>query len=148
MKLDEFDFQLIRALKKDARQTIAELSDQLGVPRATVHERISRMKKAGVIKRFTIEEDYARTGQQTLSFVFATFDRRSKSGIRDVARDLANLNGVVGVYILSGEWDLLLKVRGRDIDDIGSLVIDRIGSMSGISRTMAMPCFEATKEEK
>jgi DNA-binding Lrp family transcriptional regulator len=147
IKLDETDYLLLDALKKDARQTIAELSTRLGVPRATVHERIMRMKKAGVIKRFTIEEDYSKTGLPTLSFVFAEYDRQSPVNQHEVARQIAKISGVLGVYIVSGEWDLLIKVRGRTIEDIGNLILDRIRGTPGVFKTYTMACFDVAKDE-
>ncbi|MEW6748461.1 MAG: Lrp/AsnC family transcriptional regulator [Candidatus Micrarchaeota archaeon] len=147
IKLDKYDHHILHALKKDARQTMARLSDRFGIPRATIHERISRMKKAGVIKRFTIEEDYHKTGLQTLSFVFVEYDPRSKLRQKDVARELAHVSGVVGVYMLSGEWDFLLKIRARSIEEIGNLVMDRIHMMPGILKTSALACFEVTKDD-
>jgi len=147
IKLDKYDQHLLHALKKDARQTIASLSERFGIPRATIHERITRMKKAGVIKRFTIEEDYHKTGLQTLSFVFVGYDPRSKLRQKDVARELAKVSGVTGVYLLSGEWDFLLKVRATSIEEMGNLVMDRIHIMPGILKTSALTCFEVTKDE-
>jgi DNA-binding Lrp family transcriptional regulator len=147
IKLDENDYQLLFYLKKDARQTIAELSKELGMPRATVHERISRMRQAGVIRRFTIEENYAMTGLPTLSFVFVEYDRQSKLDQHEVARSISKIGGVLGVYIVSGEWDLLVKVRGKTIEDIGNIILERIRATPGVFKTYTMACFEVAKDE-
>lgn len=147
IKLDENDFHILHALKQDARQTIAELSNALGIPRATVHERISRMKKAGVIRRFTIEEDYSKTGLPTLSFVFVEYDRQSRLDQHEVARSISKISGVLGVYIVSGEWDLLAKVRGKNIEDIGNIILERIRTTPGVFKTYTMACFEVSKDE-
>jgi DNA-binding Lrp family transcriptional regulator len=146
IKLDENDFQLLQALKLDARKTIAELSALLRIPRATVHERISRMKKAGVIRRFTIEEDYSKTGLPTLSFVFIEYDRQSRIDQHEVARNIAKISGVLGVYIVSGEWDMLVKVRGKSIEDIGNIILERIRTTPGVFKTYTMACFEVAKD--
>ncbi|MFH0884622.1 MAG: Lrp/AsnC family transcriptional regulator [Candidatus Micrarchaeota archaeon] len=146
IKLDEFDFKLLQALKQDARKTIAELSTMLGIPRATVHERISRMKKAGVISRFTIEEDYSKTGLPTLSFVFVEYDRHSRLDQHEVARSIGKISGVLGVFIVSGEWDLLVKVRGKNIEDIGNIILERIRTTPGVFKTYTMACFEVAKD--
>lgn len=146
IKLDEYDFQLLQALKQDARKTIAELSTLLGIPRATVHERISRMKKAGVIRRFTIEEEYSKIGLPTLSFVFVEYDRQSRIDQHEVARNIAKISGVLGVYIVSGEWDMLIKVRGKSIEDIGNIILERIRTTPGVFKTYTMACFEVAKD--
>jgi Lrp/AsnC family leucine-responsive transcriptional regulator len=147
IKLDEFDFHILDALKKDARQTIAELSTSLGMPRATVHERIMRMKKAGVIKRFTIDQDYSLTGLPTMSFVLASYAPVSRTDQHESAKLVGKIPGVLGVYIISGEWDLLIKVRGQSIESIGTLILDRIRNIPGIAKTYTMACFEVVKDE-
>lgn len=147
IKLDENDYHLLSALKADARKTIAALSAMLGMPRATVHERISRMKRAGIIRRFTIEEDYSKTGLPTLSFVFVEYDRQSGANQHEVARSIAKIGGVLGVYIISGEWDLLIKVRGKNIEDIGKTILERIRTTPGVFKTYTMACFEVAKDE-
>ncbi len=147
IKLDETDFLILDALKKDARQTIAEMSNALGVPRATVHERIMRMKKAGVIRRFTIEQDYRLTGLPTMSFVLASYAQAARTDQHEAARAVATIPGVLGVYIISGEWDLLIKVRGVSIESIGTLILDRIRNTPGIAKTYTMACFEVAKDE-
>jgi len=145
--LDEKDRELLRELKKDSRATVAELSKRLGMPRSTVHERIIRMRKAGIIRRFTIEEDYKKTGLPTMAFALASYDPQQKADQHEVAKEVSKIPGVLGVYIISGEWDMLIKVRGRSIEDIGTTVLDRIRGVRGILKTYTMSCFEVVREE-
>ena len=147
IKLDEKDYTILEALKEDSRSTIAELSNRLGIPRATIHERIVRLSKAGVIKRFTIEPDYKKTGMPTLTFVFASYIQAARTDQHEAAKKVSQIPGVLGVYIISGEWDLLIKVRGKSIEDIGTLILDRIRNTPGIAKTYTMACFEVAKDE-
>ena len=147
IKLDEKDLLILDALQKNARKTITELSNEFGIPRATVHERIAGLRKSGVIRRFTIEQDYQKTGLPMLAFVFAEYDRQSGINQHEVARNIAKLPGVLGVYVLSGEWDLLIKARGRNIEDMGNLIIDRIRNVPGVFKTYSMTCYEVAKDE-
>ena len=147
IKLDEKDLLILEALHKDARQTIAELSNELGIPRATVHERIVGLRESGVIRRFTIEQDYKMTGLPTLSFVFAEYDRTAKADQHEVAKTIGKIPGVFGVYIVSGEWDLLIKIRGKSIEDIGTMILDKIRAVPGVYKTYTISCFEIAKDE-
>jgi DNA-binding Lrp family transcriptional regulator len=146
-RLDENDRELLRALKKDSRATVAELSKALGMPRSTVHERIIRMRKAGIIKRFTIEEDYRKTGLPTMAFALASYDPQQKADQHEVAKEVSKIPGVLGVYIISGEWDMLIKIRGKSIEDIGMTVLNRIRNVKGVLKTYTMSCFEIVREE-
>jgi DNA-binding Lrp family transcriptional regulator len=57
------------------------------------------------------------------------------------------MSGVYEVHIISGEYDLLLKVRGKTLDDIGTLVVDKLRQLKGVGRTITFACFETVKEE-
>ena len=146
-RIDQKDHVILHALKKDARKTIADLSHELGIPRATVHERIMKLKQSGVIKRFTIEQDYSLIGLPTMGFVFASYDMNAKVDQHQLARNISNIGGVYGVYVISGEWDLLIKVRGKSIEDIGTLIVDKIRKTPGIAKTHSIACFEVVLDE-
>ncbi|MBN1170114.1 Lrp/AsnC family transcriptional regulator [Candidatus Micrarchaeota archaeon] len=145
--LDQKDQDILHALQKDSRKTVAELSNELGIPRATVHERIVKLRKTGVIKRFTIEQDYGRTGKPTMAFVFASYDRNAHIDQHQLAKKVSQVGGVLGVYVVSGEWDLLIKVRGKSIEHIGTLIVDEIRRLPGIFKTHSIACFEAVKDD-
>lgn len=57
------------------------------------------------------------------------------------------MENVREVYIISGEWDLLLKVRGRDLAEIGQLILDKLRGMKGVGKTITCTCFGTIKEE-
>jgi DNA-binding Lrp family transcriptional regulator len=143
--LDQKDHDILRALKRNSRKTVAELSKELGIPRATVHERIMKLGKRGVIKRFTIEQDYDKMGLPTMAFISITYDSTIK--LNQLTQKLSNIEGILGVYVVSGEWGILLKIRGKSIEDIGNLIVSKIMKIPGITRTKTLACFEVTKDE-
>lgn len=145
--LDQKDHDILHALRKNSRKTVAELSNELGIPRATVHERIMKLKKNGVIKRFTIEQDYSKVGLPTMAFVFASYERSPNINQHQLGKQIASISGVLGVYIVSGEWDVLIKVRGKSIEAIGTLIVDQIRNTPGIAKTHTVACFEVVKDE-
>ena len=57
MKLDENDLKLIELLKKDARASVTSLAEITGMARVTTHDRMVRLIKDGVIKRYTVDVD-------------------------------------------------------------------------------------------
>ncbi|EMR74764.1 transcriptional regulator [Thermoplasmatales archaeon SCGC AB-540-F20] len=65
----------------------------------------------------------------------------------NLARRIAKLQGINEVHIISGEYDLLLKVRGKSLEEIGKLVVDKLRELKGVGRTLTCACFETVKEE-
>jgi DNA-binding Lrp family transcriptional regulator len=50
------------------------------------------------------------------------------------------------VHIITGDWDILIKVRERDVDTIGKFVIDRLRAVKGVEKTLTCVVFETEKE--
>ncbi|MDV3103765.1 MULTISPECIES: Lrp/AsnC family transcriptional regulator [Thermococcus] len=145
--IDEVDLKLLEELRENARENIASLSKKLKIPRTTVHYRIKKLVDEGVIEKFTIKPNYKKLDLGTTAFILARYDPDSGINQREVARRVAALDGVYEVHIITGEWDLLIKVRARNSEEIGKIVIDRLREIKGISQTVTMVSFVSVKEE-
>lgn len=145
-ELDSLDERILQALKKDGRRGAAELARDLAQPRTTIAERIRRLEERKVILGYTAKINHAALGQGVVSFVMASFTPASGTSQKEVARRIARLQGVEEVYVVSGEWDILAKVRGPSIEGIGELVLDKIRTTPGVARTLTMASFAGIRE--
>lgn len=127
---DNIDRQLIGLLLVNARQSVTELARKLGAGRTTVHERIARLEKSGLISGYSAIlstdpfQDYVQAFV-TLSIV----QKRQK----DVLAHLQSLPEVVGCYTISGDFDLLAVVQAPHVEDIDA-VLDEILGYTGVER--------------
>lgn len=144
--IDEKDSAILAELIKDARKTTKSIAKELGIPRATVHDRIARMEQKGVIKRYTAVPDYAQLGLGVTAFVLVQFEPEKGVSQRDTAEEIARLDGIFEVHMISGEYDMLLKVRGSSMEEIGKLVIDKLRDVKGVARTLTCAVFTTVKE--
>ena len=146
--LDDKDLLIIRELRKNARNSTKQIALNVDIPRVTVHDRIQKMVKKEVIKKFTILPDYDKLGLHTTLFVFvASNPYESKVSISDIAKKITTFPGVYEVHIVSGEYDILLKIRGKSFDEVGKKTIAKIRQIRGVGRTFTCPCFTTIKEE-
>ncbi len=145
--MDEKDLMILEKLKENARKTVNEIAKEVGLPRTTVGERIKRLMKEGVVKKFTTMLNYEKLGKPVTAFVLISFLPNPKISQRQLAREIARIKNVYEVYIIAGEWDLLLKVRGKDMEEIGQLILDKLRSMKGVGKTVTCTCFSVVKEE-
>jgi Lrp/AsnC family transcriptional regulator, leucine-responsive regulatory protein len=76
----------------------------------------------------------------------ASFTPASGTSQREVAKRIARLHGVEEVFVISGEWDILAKVRGASIESIGELVLEKIRTTPGVARTLTMASFASIRE--
>jgi Lrp/AsnC family leucine-responsive transcriptional regulator len=145
--IDKKDEIILAELKKNARQSTKAIAKSVNIPRVTVHDRIYKMVEKGVIKSFNVSVDYKKIGFSSEVFVFVSFLPNPDVSQRQLAKRIAKLPGVYEVHIISGEYDLLLKVRGTALEDIGKLVVDKLRQLEGVGKTVTFACFETVKEE-
>jgi DNA-binding Lrp family transcriptional regulator len=145
--IDKKDELILAELKKDARTPTKTIASRINIPRVTVHDRIQKMIKKGVIKSFSPTLDHTKLGFQSSVFIFISFLPNPDVSQRQLASRIAKLPGVHRVYIISGEYDLLLKVRGTSMEAVGKLVVDKLRQLQGVGKTVTFACFETIKEE-
>jgi len=147
LSIDEKDRMILEALRKDSSKPISKLSKELGIPRATVQDRINKLIKQGIIKRFTIVPDYSKLGRPVTAFVMISFHPSPEVSQRELARQIALLPEVEEVHLISGQWDILVKIKVKDVESAGAFVIDRIRTMKGVEKTETCVSFECVKED-
>jgi len=145
--IDKKDKIILTELKKNARNSTKNIAARVKIPRVTVHDRIQKMVERGIIKSFNVTIDYKKVGFSSEVFIFVSFLPNLEVSQRQLAKRITKLPGVSEVHIISGEYDLLLKVRGKSLEEIGKLVIDKLRQLQGVGRTLTCACFETVKEE-
>lgn len=144
--LDEKDSAILEELIKDSRKTTKAIAKALDMPRATVHDRIVKMEQKKVIRKYTTVPDYSQLGIGVSAYILVQFTPQEGLSQRETAEEISELKGIYEVHMISGEYDMLLKVRGSSMEDIGKLVIDRLREVKGVSRTLTCACFTTIKE--
>lgn len=134
--MDEKDSEILAELMKDGKAKIKALSRKLGLPMSTVHHRILRMEKDGVIKRYAAIPDYRKVGLPIAAYIFINVDYTKIESQEDVAREIRRLPNVLDVSIVSGEIDIIAKIRAKDVDDMGDAVIKKLRTIKGIAKTV------------
>ena len=139
IKTDETDARILELLSRDAKMRIHLLARKVGIPASTAHHRIKRMEQAGIISSYTINKDYKKLGYGILAHVLVFVDvtelKKMKKTQQDIALALSRIDGAERAEIITGEADLLLTVRCRDMDDYRRILLGKIQAVEGITET-------------
>jgi DNA-binding Lrp family transcriptional regulator len=147
--LDAGDLKILKIIQANCRLTAREISDQTGLPVTTVFAKIKRIERAGLVKGYHAILKAEELGANTTAFIFASFAYKSEERLisqRKVATEIANFAEVQEVHIVSGEWDILVKVKTRDVNSVGRFVVDKLRLVRGIEKTLTCLVFESEKE--
>ena len=130
--LDETDYKLLRLLRENARMSYSRLAQELGLSESAVRKRLSKLIKMGVIKKFTIIYD---TGNEIRAFILVR--TQPPVSVPEVSEKMLKLEHVEAVYEVTGDYDILVVVRGETIEDVNK-TIDYIRAIPGVAATNSM----------
>ena len=144
--LNPKDQKILDELVRDGRKPVVDISNELGIPRATVQERIQKMRESGIIRKFAAIPDYSLLGRPVTAFILVSFMPGTVSQ-KQLAEQIGRIPRVHEVHLITGEWDIVLKVRAESMDQLGKLVVDKLRDMKGVARSVTCICFNTVKEE-
>ena len=112
--MDDIDLRLVSALVADARTSYAELARMVGLSGPSVHDRVRRLERSGVIRGYSADVDPAAVGLGVTALVGIL----QREGVEqdDLADALAEVEEVEDCWFVAGEEAFVVKVRGADID--------------------------------
>ena len=146
MKIDEKDKQLLSLLQKNCKLSLRELSQITEMRETTIFARIKRLEKEEVIKEYRAILDHKAVGKNVLTFILIKYDPSSGFTQREVAEKIANLPEIQEVHIIAGDWNMIAKVREKDVEGLGKAVLDKIREIKGVKETVSLIVFESIKE--
>jgi len=137
---DSTDLELLRLLQIDSKMKIAELAKEVGKGIATVHARMKSLKERGIIRRYAAVIEPSKVGRETLAFILVTVRYRvpGRKGVlsqREFCKEIAVHPLVQGVHVVSGDYDVLLKIRTRNIDEMNQFIVDFLRQLPQVDKT-------------
>lgn len=137
--MDAKDRKIVEALKKNSRQTVRGIAKQTGIRPSTVHQRITKLRKGGIIEKFTVKLNNKAVGENFIVFMFV-------STKKDLSAAFFQNSHIKEVFGITGEYDLLLKLKFRDVDDFNRFVIG-LRKNKAIEKTLTSVATITLKEE-
>lgn len=129
--IDKLDGSLIAALSANPRTGIQELSNRLGVARATVYSRLEKLETTGVVTGYGPNIDFGKIGHGVTAFITIELQQ---GRFNDVVPMLEAMPQVIEAHALAGEGDIICRVAARSNDHLMELV-QEILSTPGVRRS-------------
>ena len=120
-------------MQENARTPFLEIARKLGVSGATIHERVGRLLDEGVIQGFTTVLKPKKLGFEVIALVRVTIDHPT-TDMQEFNETLKSIPEVIEAHHVTGDTDIVLKVRTKNIDDLRGLLVDKIQYLKGVVR--------------
>ena len=132
-QIDNLDKKILNALIADARTPYSELGKRFRVSPATIHVRIEKLKKAEIITGTKLTIEPKHLGYDVCCFIGITL--KSAGDYPEVITQLRQFEEVVEAYYTTGKFSVFIKIMCRSIDDLQSVLINKIQSIEKIRAT-------------
>jgi DNA-binding Lrp family transcriptional regulator len=144
MKLDELDRSIILALQENGRMALSEIARRSGVAPATVHERLAKLRRSGVVQGFSVRLDPRALGYTVTALIHLRTELADR--VERTVGDLRAIPEVEEVHVVSGEYDLVVKIRARDTSHLQELLVTRVHRVAGFIRSATEVCLTSPLE--
>ena len=142
MKFDGKDEKILDALKQNSREPIREISKKTRIRPSTVHQRIQKLIENNVIEKFTVKLNNKEVGENFIVFMLV------KGSTTDyIGSKILHDRHVKEVFGITGEYDLLMKLKFRDVEEFHNFVLKFRKDNKDIQSTMTMVATANIKEE-
>jgi len=135
MNFDETDKKLLLLLQEDCKQTTKELSYKLGLSVTAVYERVRKLENLGVISKYVALLDRHKVNRDFIVLCHIKLTQHKKEFVMQFEKEIMNLNEVTECFHVSGDYDYILKIGVKDMQDYRNFMLTKLTALQHIAST-------------
>lgn len=139
MKIERKDHKIMDLLRKNSRLSIRQIAKKTSIRPSTVHLRIQRLVKGGIIEKFTVKLNNKAYGEGFIAFLLITTRQ-------DIPTTFLQNKHIKEVFGITGEYDLILKLKFKDVDEFNHFIIN-LRKYPSLQKSLTMVVTMTIKEE-
>lgn len=144
-KLDRIDFDIISALRNNARISNKHLAEKIELAPSSCLERVRYLRQQGFLQKAHTEIDLSALGLDLQAMVSVRLHQRSRSEFESFRKYLSRLPNVQTIYHLSGENDFLVHVATQSTNSLREYILDTFSERTEVAHIETSLIFEAVR---
>jgi Lrp/AsnC family leucine-responsive transcriptional regulator len=134
MPLDRYDRLILDALQRDGRISNKQLANSVSLSESACLRRVRALEESGMIDRYVALVSQKNVGLPGSVFVHIGLQREEESELAAFEEAVRNIPEVMECYLMTGEFDYLLRVVVSDMADFERLHRDSLTRLPGVAR--------------
>ncbi len=134
--LDTIDHSILNKLQKNGRLSNVQLADEVGLSESACLRRVKILEESGIIDRYVMLINQSAIGKPGNVFVRVTLDGQQREKLAAFETEISRVSEVMECYLMSGDFDYLLRVISRDNEDYVR-VHNKLTSLPGVMRVQS-----------
>lgn len=146
-KLDKIDLQILSIFQRNSNLTTKELAQLVNLSSTPVFERVKRMEKEGIIKRYVAIVDMEKINHGFIVLCNVKLSQINSQIASNFVNAIKDIPQVTECYNISGQFDFQLKIYAADMKDYQHFVLDVLGKIDGVGDIQSTFVLDTNKEE-
>lgn len=117
MMLDKIDVAILEALQEDGRISNAALSEKVGLSQSACSRRLDGLETNGVVRGYYAQISDAALGHRMTAIVHISLSGQFEKTLADFEAAVKHCPNVLSCHLMSGEYDYILRIAARDLED-------------------------------
>jgi DNA-binding Lrp family transcriptional regulator len=140
--------KLLKILEQNARLTNSQIAVMLGISEEMVEKKINKYEQSGVIKGYNALINYDKLQTpRVVALIELKVSPKKDLGFDEIAKTISEFEEVQSVYLMSGGYDLAVKVNGTDFKDIALFVSQKLATLNSVLSTATHFLLSKYKEQ-
>lgn len=145
--LDTIDKQILALLQENAKINIKEIALKVNLTASPTYDRIKRLEKSGVVKRYIAELDKEKVGMDLVVFCQVTLQVHSKTLITQFENAVSKMPEIIGCYHIAGNFDYLLKIVTTNIKSYQLFLKNKLSVLEPVATVQSNFVMSTVKEQ-
>tara|TARA_B100000941_G_C28424158_1_gene510464 strand:+ start:550 stop:1011 length:462 start_codon:yes stop_codon:yes gene_type:complete len=140
-QIDNIDLKILNVLSKNAKMPYTEVAKKVFVSGGTVHVRMRKLEKMGIVRGTKLDIDYNKLGYNISSYMGIYLEKSFL--YKETVKSLKKIPEIVEIHAITGQYTIFIKIICKDTTHFRNF-LDTIHKVKGITRTETFMSFEET----
>lgn len=146
MKIDELDKRILKHLQEDSKKTNKEIANDLKLSVTAIYERIKKLERDGIISKYVALLNPESVGKGFMVLCQIKLIQHKKEILTKFEKDITSLPEVIECLHVSGDYDYILKVLVKDMDEYREFMVAKLTSLDHIGSTKSVFTINKVKQ--
>jgi len=140
-QIDNIDLKILNVLSNNAKMPYTEVAKKVYVSGGTVHVRMRKLEKMGIVRGTKLDIDYDKLGYNISSYMGIYLEKSFL--YKETVKSLKKIPEIVEIHAITGQYTIFIKIICKDTSHFRNF-LDTVHKVKGITRTETFMSFEET----
>jgi Lrp/AsnC family transcriptional regulator, leucine-responsive regulatory protein len=131
-EVDTIDRKILTVLQREGRISNQDLADRVGLSPSPCLRRVKALESRGIVHGYVALLEPATIGQSLQALVQVRLDRQTTESVARFEKEILKFPQVLECDLLAGDWDYMLRVVARDLDEFREFSVNRLARIPGV----------------